>query len=330
MNAFAETAWLLALLAIPAIALAGWWVDRRRRRRLATLLDPALHARLLRAPGPRKRALRRALLLGALGLAAVALARPLGGEIETPVTRSGRDVVYVIDVSRSMLAEDVAPTRLDRARTIALDGLRAMRGDRVAVVAFAGSAALKAPLTHDASFTRMAIEELGPRSVARGGTKVGDALRTVLDTLFEEEDAGRSRDVVLITDGEDHDSFPVDAAAALNEHNARLIAIGLGRSSGAPVPAPGGGSLRYEGEPVISRLNSGALDRMARATEGGVFLPVGDGFIEFDEVYRGLASSRERAETESVERTRRAELFQWPLALAFLLLSIERIIRDRS
>ncbi len=329
MTAFAEASWLLALFAIPALALAGWWADRRRRRRLARLIDPALHGRLLRAPGPRRTALRRALLLGALGLAAAALARPLGGEVETPVARSGRDVVYVIDVSRSMLARDVAPTRLDRAKTIALDGLSAMRGDRVAVVAFAGSAAIKAPLTHDASFARLAIEELGPRSVARGGTKVGDALRTVLDTLFDAEEAGRARDVVLITDGEDHGSFPVDAAAALREHNARLIAIGLGRSSGAPVPGPGGGTLRYQGEPVISRMNSSELDRMARAVEGGVFLPVGDGFIEFDEVYRGLASSRTASEIESVDRVRRAELFQWPLGLALLLLSIERIIRDR-
>jgi len=326
---FAQPVFLVALAALPLLALAWWSAERARRRRLARMLDPALHERLLLAPSPRRRAWRGALLLVALALACVALARPLGGAVESPVMRSGRDVVFLIDVSRSMLAQDVAPTRLDRAVQIARDGLSAMREDRVAVVAFAGTAALKAPLTDNHAFARLALDELDVDAVARGGSKVGDALRETMELLFDEEDAGRQRNVILITDGEDHDSFPVEAAAALRDHGARLIAIGLGRASGAPVPGPGGRPLIHEGEPVVSRMNPSALERMARSTENGVFLPVGDGFIEFDEVYRGLSAADGARAVESTERLRRAELFQWPLALAFLLLSLERTLRDR-
>ena len=329
MNAlFAQPAWLYALLALPALALAAWRLEACRRARLARLIDAPLQRRLVRARRGGARASRAALVVGALGLAALALARPLGAETTQTLTTSGRDVVFVIDVSRSMLAEDLAPSRLERAKQIARDGLRALRGARVGIVAFAGSASVRCPLTADASFARLVLDDLDERSVARGGSNVGDALRETLDTLFSEQRDGRARDVVLITDGEDHGSFPVEAAAALDAAGARLITIGLGRSSGAPVPAEDGSVMRYEGEPVVSRLDSKTLERMARATEGGVFLPVGDGFIEFDRVYAGLAAADAPAgDTEETER--RAELFQWPLGLALLLLVIERGMRER-
>jgi len=328
LNLFAQPIWLYALLALPLLALAAWRYDARRRARLARLIDAQLQSRMVRAGRAGSRVVRAALLIAALGATALALARPLGGETAQELRRSGRDAVFVIDVSRSMLAEDLAPNRLDRAKQIAADGLKALQGARVGVIAFAGSAAVKCPLTADAAFARLVIDDLDEDSVARGGSKVGDALRETIQTLFPEERDGRSRDVILISDGEDHGSFPIEAAAAVRDAGARLITIGLGRSSGAPVPAEDGDVMRYEGEPVISRLDSTTLERMARATEGGVFLPVGDGFIEFDRVYAGLAPA-DGSGGESEETRRRAELFQWPLGLALFLLIIERSIRER-
>lgn len=328
MNLFALDAWLWALASLPLIALVIAWFDARRRKRLSRLIARSLQPAQVRALTRGARTRRTYLLLAGLACVVAALARPLGGETTQPFTRSGRDVVFVVDVSRSMLAQDLAPTRLDRAKQIVSDGLSAMRGDRVALVAFAGTAVVKCPLTTDTSFARLVLDELDSDSVSRGGSYVGDALRRAIDSLFPDEDDGRIRDVVLISDGEDHGSFPVDAAAALQEHKARLITIGLGRESGAEVPGPNGRPLMYEGERVVSKQDSAALEQMALATEGGVYLPVGDGYIEFDKVYRGLA--RDTATSDDVkESTRRAELFQWPLALAFALFSLERMLRER-
>ena len=321
MNVFAEERWLLALAGLPVVAAMFLFAARGRSTRLARLLDPRLHAKLVRPP---RGGLRAALLLGAGALAIIALARPLGTETNDRLVRRGNDVVFVIDVSRSMLATDVAPSRLDRAKQIARDGLAAMRGDRVAIVAFAGSGVIKAPLTSDIPFVRLAIDELSPESVARGGSNVGDALRETATSLFGNTDDGRHRDIVLITDGDDHESFPVEAAAALRDHRARLITIGLGRLSGAIVPDQSGRALLFEGSPVLSRMDAETLERMALASEGGVFLPVGDGYIEFDKVYRGLARAAKPEHSESEVQSRRAELFQWPLALCLLLLLLER------
>ncbi len=328
MNVFGHETWLWALAVLPVLFALALWAEWLRRARRARLIDAKLHDAQVRAL-PMGARLRRAILVVlAVGAVVFALARPQGDELEETFTRSGRDVVFVVDVSRSMLAEDLAPTRLERAKQIVRDGLSALRGDRVGLVAFAGTAVVKCPLTTDAGFARLVVDELSIESVSRGGSLVGDALRTAIDSLFPEEDDGRIRDVVLITDGEDHGSFPVEAAAALTQHDARLITIGLGLPSGAAVPGPDGRPLTYEGDRVISRQDTEALERMARATEGGVYLPVGDGYIEFDKVYRDLARAAE-PDGEENRTTRRAELFQWPLGVAFLLLLIERALRER-
>ncbi len=329
MTSFLNEAWLWALAGVPLVALLVLWADARRRRRAARLIERPLHAEQCRALGGAARARRALLVLFALAFLVAALARPLGGAAEQSFTRSGRDVVFVVDVSRSMLAEDLAPTRLERAKQIVRDGLSALRGDRVAVVAFAGTAVVKCPLTSDTNFARLVVDELSTESVARGGSLVGDALRNAITSLFPEEDDGRIRDVVLISDGEDHGSFPIEAAGALGDRRARLIAVGLGRTGGAPVPARNGRQLTYNGEPVVSKQDSATLERMARSTTGGVYLPVGDGYIEFDKVYRGLSETTTAAGEDDSTTVRRAELFQWPLALAFALLVLERTLRER-
>lgn len=328
MSMFSNDAWLWALAGIPMLAMLALWAEARRRRRTARLIERSLHAEQCRAIGDGARVRRALVVILALASLFAALARPLGGRAEEPFTRSGRDVVFVVDVSRSMLAEDLAPTRLDRAKQIVRDGLGALRGDRVAIVAFAGTAVVKCPLTNDTNFARLVVDELSPESVSRGGSLVGDALRNAISSLFPEEDDGRLRDVVLISDGEDHGSFPVEAAGALADRRARLIAVGLGRPGGAPVPGRDGRPLVHDGETVISKQDSATLERMARSTEGGVYLPVGDGYIEFDKVYRGLSEQTGASEDASTT-VRRAELFQWPLGLCFVLLVGERILRER-
>lgn len=334
---FLDPHWLMALWGIPVAALIVVLGVRMRRAAVRRLVGAKLAPTL--TPGVRLRriAAKGALVAAALGLVALALARPGWNPTAQKVTRSGRDVVVLIDVSRSMLAEDVKPNRLERAKLIVKDLMEAARGDRIGIIAFAGSASVRCPLTTDTSFARLALDNLTPLSVARGGTMIGDAIRTALDQVFKEGE-GRYRDIVLITDGEDHESFPADAAAVAGERGVRIIAIGLGSElGGATIPnerASGGtkdgGVVQYEGEVVKTKLEADSLRKIAAATPGGVYLNVGTGNIQMDKVYKQLMARAERHELDTTERMKYQEGFQVFLGGALALLMLEGLIGERS
>lgn len=332
---FLDPIWLNALWAVPLavlVVLAGLRLRRRAVNRLVgTKLAPLLTAgwRLRRV------AAKGALGAAALGLIALALSRPGWSPEAQTITRSGRDVAVLIDVSRSMLAEDVRPNRLERAKLIVKDLMQAARGDRIGIIAFAGAASVRCPLTTDTSFATLALDNLTPLSVARGGTMIGDAIRTALDQLFKDGD-GRFRDIVLITDGEDHESFPEEAAGLAAQRGVRIIAIGLGSELGGatipdtPTTGGDGGVVRYDGEVVKTKLEADSLRKIAAATPGGVYLHVGTGNIQMDKVYAQLMERAERREMETTERLKYREGFQVFLGGAFVLLLLEGLINERS
>ncbi|MFG0285599.1 MAG: VWA domain-containing protein, partial [Phycisphaerales bacterium JB039] len=278
MIKWAQPDMLLLLWGVPplvaGLALAGW-----RRRRALSRIVPATVAPIV-APGASRsrRSARASALLGAIALVIVALARPQHSPQERQIQRQGRDIAILLDVSRSMLARDLAPDRLERAKLWIGDLLGSLRGDRVALIAFAGSSVIKAPLTTDYGFVRLALDELSPESVSRGGTLIGDAIRTTLNELFDEEE-GRQRDIILITDGDDQESFPLQAAAEAGERGVRIIAIGIGDPQGAVVPG-----AQYQGERVVSSLNPQTLRDIAAASRRGADLPVGAGAQEHDRI----------------------------------------------
>lgn len=322
----------LLWLVVPVIVLFTWaaW---RRRVLLSRMGDIDLISRLV---PPRLRLRRMAcatLTVAAVACIAVAMARPRGEPLEQTATVSGRDVAFLVDVSRSMLATDVAPSRLERSKLWIKDVLATLDGDRAALVAFAGTASIKCPLTLDRSFLEMQIDDLSPASVSRGGSLIGDAIRKTVNEVFMEESA-RHRDIIIFTDGEDQDSFPVEAARVAAERGIRIITIGLGSdTSGAPVPAPSdrpnAGFMVHDGKRVMSRLDAKVLSDIATASAGGAFLNVGTGTIELDRVYADLAANLPKAEIVVDKTTTYEELFQAPLLLAFILLALEAFIRDR-
>ena len=272
-----------------------------------------------------------------LGYAAlvVAVARPGWESQATTLERHGRDVVFVVDVSRSMLAEDLAPNRLERAKLAILDTLEQLSGDRVALVAFAGSAVVKSPLTFDYGFFRLAVQQLSVTSVARGGSLIGDALRTVRDQVFDDRTVAY-RDVLLITDGGDHDSFPAAAAEELGQHGVRLLAVGLGDdSAGRPIPLEGRTAdgqpafVEHEGQLVLSQLDADLLRAVAGATPGGRYIHVATGNVDLGRLYQELiaSASGRLLETESVELVR--ERFQTFIAIGLLLLALVLLLPDR-
>lgn len=318
---------------IPLVALF-YWAAVNRQKALRAFADSPTLARLRPPISRLRRRGKEAMVLAGLAAVIVALARPAWNPVDEQIFRRGRDVVFVLDVSRSMLAEDLAPNRLERAKLAITDAIGKLSGDRVGLVAFAGAASVKCPLTSDYGFFRMALEDLSPESVPVGGTMIGDALRKTLSEVLD-GDQTEYRDVVLITDGEDHDSFPLEAARDLGEAGVRLIAIGLGDENvGRRIPMSNARGetvfLTYNGDEVWSRLDADTLRRMAAETPGGRYLNVATGAIDFGDVYRQLILSAARRDIDVQTIQRYQEKFQIFLALGFFLLCGEMVVRERS
>lgn len=327
---FAHPEWLAMLVLAPVAAIVGWLSARRRRAALTSFIGDAGEGHLPRPGGTWARIGLAALGAGSLAIAA---ARPQSDPVTEQVSVRGRDLVFVIDVSRSMLSRDVAPDRLSRTKLWINDLVNTLGGDRVGLVAFAGVPVVKCPLTLDHGFFRMELEELSPASAPRGGTLIGDAIRKAMSDVFE-PGQGRHRDIILVTDGEDQGSFPVEAAKAAGEAGVRIIAIGIGSElEGSLVPAEQSATDRYvehEGSQVRSKLDGTTLAAIAQAAREaggqGVFLNVGTGTIDLDTVYRDLIASAERAETSQLASVSYRELFPWFLGVALACLAFEPLI----
>jgi Ca-activated chloride channel homolog len=237
-------------------------------------------------------------------------------------------------VSRSMLAEDIRPNRLERAKIAIGDMMTRLAGDRVAILTFAGDATVRCPLTTDYAFVRMVLETIGTESTRLGGTRIGDAIRDAMRSVFDDE-ARDYRDIILITDGEDHDSFPVEAAQVAGGTGIRIIAIGLGDDKeGTPIPVVGPDGrkswLEYHGQQVRSRLDADGLQRVALATPGGRYVHVApQTTFNLDEIYDWLVASAQKRELESATAVQYDEHFQVFLALAVVLIFLEALIGER-
>jgi Ca-activated chloride channel family protein len=323
----------LPLLAIaPALAAAMLWAVWARRRAVARFYGRGPDRSWAPMPSIARGVVSAVLWSVGVACVCLALARPAHSPVPRKVERTGRDVVFVIDVSRSMLAQDLKPSRLERAKLMVSDVLDAAEGDRVGIVAFAGTAVVRCPMTTDYSFARMSLEAISPDSVGRGGTAIGDALRSALALIRAgQEEQLLAADIYLLTDGEDHETRPIEAAQEAGQLGVRLVAIGLGSDVGAPVPVaqdqasntPRAQSrdayMQFGGERVQSRMNPAVLRAMSEATPGGVFLDVGVGNLELDRVYRLLRREGQKKQLEATEAVRYTEAFQFPLGVALVL-----------
>lgn len=321
--------WLL-----PALCGLLVFAARKRRQALQTFVEAGLLERIRISASSLRRRWKAVLVLGGLAFLIVAMARPGWNPKAQTVERRGRDVVFLLDVSRSMLAEDLAPNRIERAKLAIRDAVEKLEGDRVGLVVFAGNAVVKCPLTLDYGFFRMMLEEVDTNSISRGGTLIGDALRKVLDDVFDDQ-LKEFKDVILITDGEDHDSFPVEAAKMAGERGVRLLAIGLGdENEGRRIPVTNARGqktfLEYQGQEVWTKLDADTLREMVNATPGGQYLNVATGTIDLGEVYQKLIASAEKRDLESKTIKRYEERFQLFLGLALVFLCGEWLISERS
>jgi Ca-activated chloride channel family protein len=316
---------------VPAYA----WSFYRKTAALRALAERPLLARLAGGASVPRQAIKAALAVLAFLCIVVALTEPKWNPQPQQVRRRGRDVVILLDTSRSMLAEDMRPNRLESAKIAISDLLEVLRGDRIGIVTFAGNATVKCPRTQDYSFVRMALSGISTESTSRGGSLLGDAIRMATEEVFDAE-TRKYRDLILITDGEDHGSFPVQAAEKAAEEGIRIIAIGLGDdTTGARIPITGPDGqkvfLTHEGQEVWTKLDSATLRQVAASTEGGSYLSVVPGTtMDLGRIYRDLVASAEKRELEATMTYRYDEKFQVFIALAIGLLFVEVMIGERK
>lgn len=317
--------WLLFIFP-PGLLLFFWWSWRQRQKLMQLFIQSRLLPMLTVGLSPARQKLRMGCLIAAVAFLIVALARPQWGYTNEEVRQRGLDVVVALDVSKSMLATDVAPNRLARAKLAVQDLLKLARTDRLGLVGFAGSAFLQCPMTLDDTAFRRSLEELNVNSISEGGTALADAIETALAAFKEENN---HKVLVLITDGEDHDSGALEAAQKAAQAGLHIFTIGVG--------TPEGDLLRItdtkgrtdfvrdeQGNVVKSHLNATLLQQIAGATEGGFYLPL-QGTRVMETLYeRGLAPLPKSEGKEKFVR-RYHEQFQWPLALGIVLLALEML-----
>src|SRR6478735_4382614 len=328
--------WLL--LSVPAAVIAYGVYFGVRRRRLARLGDEALVARMTAGVSMARKLLRAALMVAALGLTAVALGRPQFPGKSRPAKQRGLDLVVALDFSRSMLATDIYPSRLERSKRELGELLATLGNDRVGVVAFAGET-LTYPPTTDYAAIKLFWQDLHPWDMPVGGTAIGRAIRASLDQLVAlrgkagASEATRGQAILLLTDGEDTDSEPLEAADEASKLGVKIFTVGVGSRSGELIPEydQQGKVTGYvkdaDGKYVTSRLGEQALAEIAKRTSGGFFHADAQHF-GVDEAARALAGlKRNEADARLVREY--DEVFEWLLVPALLLLVAEACVSER-
>ncbi|MBL8843900.1 MAG: VWA domain-containing protein [Planctomycetes bacterium] len=328
---FDEPRWLQSLWLLLPLAWLLIRGERRRRAAATRFAAPLLAAQLLPPLGGARPWWRIACTLLGLAALAVAAAGPRLGLRVEPTQQRGADLLVLLDVSRSMLSEDVAPNRLERARSDVRDLVDRLEGHRVGLVLFAGKATLACPLTFDKAFFRAALAEAGPGSAPLGGTAIGDALRTALEALPAAGE--REQALLLITDGEDHESMPLEAARAAAERGVRLFTVGLGDpQEGARVPTPDAAGaaayLKHEGQEVWSKMQEGLLSELATLT-GGAYVPARTRHFDLGALYVDHLAKLRRGDLGLTRRQRHTPRFAWLIGAALLFLAAARVLAPR-
>jgi Ca-activated chloride channel family protein len=324
-----EILWLLwALPLVWLLFLAGRALGRKR---LVQLTGPQLVGELSASVRPGRRLLRAAVRLTTLAALIVAAARPQWGASEVQVEQKGVDLVIALDISRSMLAEDIKPDRLTRAKVEIGELVESLQGDRVGLVFFAGGAFPQCPLTIDYAAARLFLSQADPSMIATQGTDISAALRVAMELFGSDEGAHRA--VILVTDGEDFAGGIEEITAQFTQKGIRIFTVGVGNEGGAPIPLVNDSGQRegfvrdHEGNVVMSRLQDAPLAKLAQET-GGAYLRAGSAGLDISQLHAALSALTSRTfEAKSVVSYQ--ERFAWPLSAALLLLLTEGLVSDR-
>ena len=326
---FAQPLWILAGI-VASLALVAFFAitERNRQQALRRFAAPQLLPRLTGNISQRARRGKSLLLVLAVFLAFLALARPQVGYQWTEVQRRGIDLLFAIDTSKSMLAEDIKPNRLERASLAILDFVRQLQGDRVGLLPFAGTASLLCPLTIDYQAFAHSLSSINVKLMPQGGTNLGAAIDMAAKTLS----AGSNHKILIVlTDGEDLAGEAVAAAERAAKKGLTIHTVGVGSSRGELIPLPEGKGFVKDGSGnfVTSRLDIATLTAIAEKS-GGLYVPLGPAGEGLETIYREKLSQIPKDDLLEKRQKVPIERYQWPLALALACLVLELLISERK
>ncbi len=316
------------LWSIPAILVAFGLSAIYKKYQIRRFGDLKLVEKLISSLDPMKRLLKRLCFVGAILCMVLALAQPHFSKKNILVERKGIDVMIAVDVSQSMLAKDILPSRLEKAKLELNALIDRLKSDRIGIVAFAGEAFIQCPLTLDRGAVKLFLSAIGPNLIPTPGTALANAILVAMEGFTSREK--ESRAIILLTDGEDQNSDPLQVARRAKEEGVRIFTIGIGTPDGSTLPniqGQEGFKKDREGQIVISKLGETLLRRIAEET-GGAYYRSTRGELEIDSLVKRMDAITEKA-LKSEWTVEYQEHFQWLLFLALIFLFCEMVISER-
>jgi Ca-activated chloride channel family protein len=313
---------------VPILILFFRWGLRKKRQLTEIFCNPAFGTATYNSEIRFRQNFKAVFIVLAVFFMILALTQPKWGYEWKELTQEGVDIVVALDVSTSMLAEDIKPNRLSRAKRKISDLLDMLDGDRIGLVAFAGTAFIQCPLTLDYSAAKLFLDATDTELISAQGTALADAIRKSVAAFRAEED--KSKAVILITDGENHSGDPLKVAQWAADQGVRIFTIGIGDDSGAPIPDSVGGFKKDAGgEIVLTRLDETILQQIALKT-GGTYVRSVTGDLDLNKIYlENIQPKIEKKELKTQRRKLWRERFQWLIFLALACLLTEFLIREK-
>jgi len=327
MFRFADPIYLYLLALIPVLALIRFLTYRNQKKRLRKFGDPKLLRQLMPDVSRFRPSVKFWILQGALALLIVMLARPQLGTKISNEQRVGIETIIAMDISNSMLAEDIVPSRLQRSKMMVENLVDHFTNDKIGLIVFAGDAFVQLPITSDYVSAKMFLSSIDPSMMATQGTDIARAIDMATHSFTQEEGIGKA--IIVITDGEDHEGGALEAAKAAKEAGMRVYVLGVGSPKGAPIPIPGTGDYMKDntGNTVMSALNEEMCRQVAQAG-GGAYIHVENNSAAQDQLDNELDKLAKK-ETTSTVYSEFDEQFQAVAILALLLIILEICIFDR-
>lgn len=311
---------------LPLLLGILFYAAYRRKNAWHALADEALRSKLMPSVSPGRLATKNILKVLVFIFVVLALMEPQWGTREEEVKVRGVDLMLLVDVSNSMLAQDVQPSRLERAKRKLVDLLNLLAGDRVGLIAFAGRSFLLSPLTNDYGTLDLFIDELSPQTIPVQGTDLAGALELASKAMTDKDSA---KALLVFSDGEDHSERLAKMIQTLKEKGIKVFVLGIGTPQGAPIPqAEGGFKVDPDGKTIVSKLEEGALKDLALDT-GGAYARAVTGDQDLEELYlKGVRGGLELKELKVAKKRIWESRFYWPLGIAGFLLLLERLIPE--
>ena len=329
MFRFANPDFLYLFFLLPVLVAVFLYYNHRRRQNIRKYGDPALLQELMPTVSKYRPDVKFWLTFAALALTIFMLARPqFGSKMET-VKRSGVEAVIALDISNSMLAEDVTPSRLEKAKKLISRLVDTFNNDKVGMIVFAGEAFTQLPITSDYISAKMFLESINPSLITTQGTDIGAAIRLAMKSFTPNDGVGRA--IVVITDGENHEGGALEAAKEAAEKNMQVFILGIGSPDGSPIPVERGRNdfrKDKDGNVIVTRLNEQMCQEIAKAGNG-VYIRV-DNSNSAEKILNEEISKLAKTDVESQVFTDFDEQFQALAWLVLILLVVEMLILERK